>query len=57
MKYEKLSKAYKFFFLLFCPFTSNLFVNVKLHNAALKTIVSAAAHIKSPPAPMRRLFE
>ena len=32
MKYEKLFKAYKFFF-LFCPFTSNLFVNVKLHSA------------------------
>ena len=33
MKYEKLVKAYKFVFFLFCPFTSNLFVNVKLHSA------------------------
>ena len=32
MKYEKLFKAYKFF-VLFCPFTSYLFVNVKLHSA------------------------
>ena len=31
MMYEKLFKAYKFF--LFCPFTSNLFVNVKLRSA------------------------
>ena len=31
MKYEKLFKVYKFFF-LFCPFTSNLFVDVKLHS-------------------------
>ena len=35
MKYEKLFKAYDFF-LLFCPFTSNLFVNVKLHSAVPK---------------------
>ena len=33
MKDEKRFKAYKFFFLLFCLFTSNLFVNVKLHSA------------------------
>ena len=33
MKYEKLFKAYKFFLFLFCLFTSNLFVNVKLHSA------------------------
>ena len=32
MKYEKLFKAYKYFYYLFCPFTSNLFVNVKLHS-------------------------
>ena len=32
MKYEKLFKAYKYFYYLFCPFKSNLFVNVKLHS-------------------------
>ena len=32
MKYEKIFKAY-YYVILFCPFTSNLSVNVKLHSA------------------------
>ena len=33
MKYEKIFKTYYYYVILFCPFTSNVSVNVKLHSA------------------------
>ena len=49
MKYEKPFKAYKFFF-LFCPFTSNLFVNVKLHSAPKEMYQSLLNFFSKNPA-------
>ena len=56
MKYEKLFKAYKSFF-LFCPFTSNLFVNVKLHSGPKEMYRSLLIFFSKNPAPIwgRRL--
>ena len=54
MKYEKPFKAYKFFFIILSLYKQFICKRQVTQcgaylRAALKTIVSAAAHIKSPP--------